>query len=196
MIPKHFFYIILCFIFITSCSKSTDNYGLENPYDTGTMVEETEKEEEPQLPSTKKPNVKVWEIPYKDRGGLAILPVKVNGMKLDMIFDTGASITTITVDEAEYMFHKGTLSPNDILDYQQYSTANGQISIGLRILLRNLTIGNNDDIVMENIEATVVESQSAPLLLGQSVFNSFSEISIDKNNCIIKFVAKQKSNEF
>ncbi len=125
-------------------------------------------------------------IPYTEQSGNTItIPIKINGMLLDMIYDTGASSTFITLAEARYLFDKGSLVQEDLIDYQKYQIANGQIVVGLRINLRNVVIG--DKIILHNIEAVVAENQQAPLLLGQSVMKLFREISVDRENKIVKF---------
>ena len=125
-------------------------------------------------------------IAYKEMYGNTItIPVKINGLWLDMIYDTGASSTCITLAEAKYLYEKGQLLTDDIIDVQQFQTADGNISAGLRINLRDISIGDN--INLHNIEALVVENQRAPLLLGQSVMKKFREISVDRQNGVIKF---------
>lgn len=125
-------------------------------------------------------------VPYTEMyGNTIMLPVKINGVGLDMIFDTGASSTCITVAEAQYLYDKGLLSEDDILDVQAYQTADGNISVGLRIVLREIVIG--ETICVSNVEALVVEDQQAPLLLGQSVLRNFREVSVDRENNVVKF---------
>ena len=125
-------------------------------------------------------------IPYTEMyGNTIMLPVKINGVGLDMIFDTGASSTCITVAEAQYLYDKGRLSEEDILDVQAYQTADGNIRVGLRIVLREVAIG--ESILLNDVEALVVEDQLAPLLLGQSVLKNFKEVSVDRKNRVVKF---------
>ncbi|MDR0507872.1 MAG: retroviral-like aspartic protease family protein [Dysgonamonadaceae bacterium] len=125
-------------------------------------------------------------IAYSEQYGNTItIPVKINGMGLDMIFDTGASSTCITLAEANYMYEKGKLAEDDIIDIQQFQSADGSISVGLRINLQNIVIDNQ--IYIRDVEALVVENQQAPLLLGQSVMKLFREISVDRENGVVKF---------
>ena len=125
-------------------------------------------------------------VPYTEMyGNTIMLSVKINGVGLDMIFDTGASSTCITVAEAQYLYDKGLLSENDIMDVQAYQTADGNICVGLRVILRKIVIG--DTICMSNVEALVVEDQQAPLLLGQSVLRNFREVSVDREHKVVKF---------
>jgi clan AA aspartic protease (TIGR02281 family) len=126
------------------------------------------------------------EIPYTEIYENTIsIPVEINGMKLDMIFDTGASSTLITLAEARYLYQKRALIDDDIIGNVNFQNANGEISVGLKINLRRVVIG--DEIYLRNIEALVVDNQEAPLLLGQSVMQNFSEISIDRYNHVVKF---------
>ncbi|MBR0532057.1 MAG: retroviral-like aspartic protease family protein, partial [Bacteroidales bacterium] len=95
---------------------------------------------------------------------------------LQMIFDTGASDVTISSVEASFMLKNGYLSNRDIKGKKYYQTANGQISEGTVITLREVKIG---DAVLHNVDASVVGSQRAPLLLGQSAMERFGTITID-----------------
>lgn len=128
----------------------------------------------------------VIKIPYTDMGNnLVSLPVTINGMGVEMIFDTGASSTTISLQEAQYLAKHGKLEEDDILGVQKFGTADGKISEGLIIKLKELVIGNK--ITVSNTYATVVMNQEAPLLLGGSVFTQFREVSVDREEHIVKF---------
>lgn len=125
-------------------------------------------------------------IPYKEMLGNTItIPVKVNGMILDMIFDTGASSTMLSIAEARYMLDKGLLNKEDFTNIQQFQIANGDIMAGFRVNLRSVILG--DKITLHDIEAVIIENQQAPLLLGQSVMKQFREISVDRENKVVKF---------
>ena len=127
-------------------------------------------------------------VPYNQKGNdLITLPIKVNNVGFEMIFDTGASTTCITLAEAQYLFQKGSLTSDDLLEDGPalFQTADGNISVGLRVNLREVKIG--DQITLYNVEALVVDNMDAPLLLGQSVFKKFKEISVDMKNKWIKF---------
>ena len=121
----------------------------------------------------------------KKPGGTFEIPCDINGLALQMIFDTGASDVTISSVEANFMFKNGYLSEKDIKGKKYYQIANGQISEGTTITLREVKIG---DAVLHNVDASVVKSQRAPLLLGQSAMERFGTITIDNinNKLIIK----------
>ena len=122
----------------------------------------------------------VTEIAVKrNPGGTFEIPCDINGLALQMIFDTGASDVTISSVEANFMFKNGYLADKDIKGKKYYQIANGQISEGTVITLREVKIG---DAVLHNVDASVVKSQKAPLLLGQSAMERFGTITIDNQN--------------
>lgn len=122
----------------------------------------------------------ITEIAVKrNPGGTFVIPCDINGLALQMIFDTGASDVTISSVEANFMFKNGYLSEKDIKGKKYYQIANGQISEGTTITLREVKIG---DAVLHNVDASVVKSQKAPLLLGQSAMERFGTITIDNQN--------------
>lgn len=128
-------------------------------------------------------------IPFRENvGGILTIPVTINGMRLDMIFDTGASTTLITLAEANYMFEKGRLTEDDIVDVSRLQIADGSITVGVTINLREVILG--DQLCLTNVEAVVVENQQAPLLLGQSVMKYFAETSVDRTSSTIKFYTR------
>ncbi len=122
----------------------------------------------------------VTEIAVKrNPGGTFEIPCDINGLPLQMIFDTGASDVTISSVEANFMFKNGYLSDKDIKGKRYYQVANGQINEGTVITLREIKVG---DAVLHNVDASVVKSQKAPLLLGQSAMERFGTITIDNQN--------------
>lgn len=122
----------------------------------------------------------VTEIAVKrNPGGTFEIPCDINGLSLQMIFDTGASDVTISSVEANFMFKNGYLAEKDIKGKRYYQVANGQINEGTVITLREVKIG---DAVLHNVDASVVKSQKAPLLLGQSAMERFGTITIDNQN--------------
>ena len=118
-------------------------------------------------------------------GGTFEIPCEINGLPLQMIFDTGASDVTISSVEANFMLKNGYLLDKDVKGKRYYQVANGQLSEGTVITLREIKVG---DAVLKNVDASVVNSQRAPLLLGQSVMERFGTITIDNsdNKLIIK----------
>jgi clan AA aspartic protease (TIGR02281 family) len=142
------------------------------------MHEEYLKENE--LSATEEREETVTEIAMTRKpGGTFEIPCDINGLPLQMIFDTGASDVTISSVEANFMLKNGYLSEKDVKGKKYYQIANGQISEGTVITLREVKVG---DAVLKNVDASVVKSQKAPLLLGQSAMERFGTITIDNIN--------------
>ncbi len=112
------------------------------------------------------------------------MPVIVNGLNLDFVFDTGASSISISAAEATVMARQGRISEDDVVGQEQFTDANGDVSVGTVIILRTVQIG---DITLENVEASVVDNIQAPLLLGQTALAKFGKVTIDYDNNILEF---------
>lgn len=177
--------VALVSLLLTGCggcssNKNDTSYLDVLPYDVPIVEERKDKEPEHVR------NESSIKIPYTEQYGNTItIPVKINGMKLDMIYDTGASTTTITLVEAKYLYEKGLLTKDDSIGIEKFQSADGSIHVGMSITIRKLEIGNK--IRLHNIEASIISNQQAPLLLGQSVMKHFREISVDRENKVVKF---------
>ena len=122
----------------------------------------------------------ITEVPItRKAGGTFNVDCSVNGLALNMIFDTGASDVSISKVEADFMLKNNYLSKDDIKGKQYYQTADGGISEGTVITLKEVRIG---DAVLHNVDASVVKSQKAPLLLGESVLQKFGTFTVDNIN--------------
>lgn len=123
-------------------------------------------------------------VPMIKDGGVYKILVKVNGSDMLFIFDTGASLISISNVEATYLFKQGTLTENDFIGSADFVDANGNISTGSIINLKDVTIG---DRTIHNVKASVVNNSKAPLLLGQSAMEQFGSFSIDYKKSEITF---------
>jgi aspartyl protease family protein len=115
-------------------------------------------------------------ISFEHENGVLKIPVEINQVPMFFIFDTGASLITISSAQAEILFSSGKLTENDFVGKGQFSDANGDISEGLIINLSTVMIGNR---VLTNVHACVLESQNAPLLFGQSALQKFGKVTVD-----------------
>jgi len=115
-------------------------------------------------------------LPMEVQNGVRYVWIEINGIRLRFIFDTGASSVCISPAEVAVLFRQGTLQEEDVIGTVRFQDATGRISEGTKINLRTVRIGH---VVLENIEATVIDNVQAPLLLGQTVFERFGKIAID-----------------
>jgi len=116
------------------------------------------------------------EIEMRNENGVCYVPVKINGVDMEFIFDTGASIVSLSMVEAGFLYKQGKLTNEDIEGEGQFVDATGRVSTNAIINLRNVTIG---DITIYDVKASVSENQEAPLLLGQTVLSRFGKVTID-----------------
>ena len=112
--------------------------------------------------------LKVAEIPFTKEGDVCKVKCAINGLPLHFIFDTGAADVSISSVEATFMAKNDFLSSSDIIGKQNYQTADGNITEGTIINLKDVKLGS---LHLNNIKASVVRNQAAPLLLGQSVLS-------------------------
>jgi aspartyl protease family protein len=135
------------------------------------------------LPQSERSSSKIT-IEMVKKDGVYYIPVDINGVGMSFIFDTGASNISISEVEANYLVKQGTLTQEDIIGNAKFSDANGDISDGTIIRLKTVKIGQKE---LKNVEASIVHSQKAPLLLGQSAFERFGKVSVDYKKQTISF---------
>lgn len=118
------------------------------------------------------------EIPFTPDGGCASVKCTINELPLTFIFDTGASIVSLSQVEANFMLKNGYLKREDFAGSGRFVDANGDITEGTIVNLRNVDFGG---MKLNNVRASVVRNQKAPLLLGQSVLGRLGSIEIDNS---------------
>lgn len=133
--------------------------------------------------------LKVEEIPFTKESGVCKVKCAINGLPLHFIFDTGATDVSISSVEATFMAKNDFLSSSDIIGKQNYQTADGNITEGTVINLKDVKLGS---LHLNNIKASVVRNQAAPLLLGQSVLSKLGKIEIDNTKKVLRITHKQK----
>ncbi len=116
------------------------------------------------------------------RNGVYEVPIEINDIPMNFIFDTGASAISISLTEVEILLDQGKISRDDFIRKQSFVDATGRVSEGAIIRLRKVKIG---DKIIKDVEASVVNTSNAPLLFGQSALERFGKVSIDYNNQLI-----------
>lgn len=131
-------------------------------------------------------------IPMQQDNGVYRVQCKVNGAKMKMVFDTGASVVSLSLNIGQYLYDNDYFSDSDILEQGQSQTADGRIVDHLKINIKDLEIGGQH---IENVAAIVMANQSAPLLLGQSAIQRLGRIQIEGNNLIILDACEELTDE-
>ena len=135
--------------------------------------------------------LKVEEIPFTQESGVCKVKCAINGLPLHFIFDTGAADVSISSVEATFIAKNDFFFSLYIFWYQNYQTADGNITEGTIINLKDVKLGS---LHLNNIKASVVRNQAAPLLLGQSVLSKLGKIEIDNTKKVLRITHKQKIN--
>ena len=121
----------------------------------------------------------------KMAGETYLIACKVNGLPLNFIFDTGASSVTLSKKEAAFMLSNGYLSTDDIIGQASFQTADGNIAVGTIVKLKKIEISG---LVLYNVNASIINNDNAPLLLGQSALSKLGKIQIDYNNSTLTII--------
>lgn len=156
------------------------------------LMQEYEEKHKAEIAEEKEETVyeqKTEEIPFTKESGVCKVKCSINDLPLHFIFDTGAADVSMSSVEATFMLKNDYLSSSDIIGRQNYMTADGNISEGTVIRLRDVKLGS---LHLKDIKASVVRNQSAPLLLGQSVLSRLGKIEIDNSNKVLRVTYKQK----
>lgn len=136
------------------------------------------------LPSAK--TISVVKVPFEERGGVKVLPVKLNGVTMDMIYDTGCSGLHLSLLELQQMAKQGRFSESDIVGTSYSCIADGSIVENGQIILHSVEIAPG--LFLENVEASVALNQDAPILLGDEVLDKIAQkIEVDNLNKTINF---------
>lgn len=124
-------------------------------------------------------NKDVVKIPFTPVNGCVSVKCSINDLPLSFIFDTGASTVSLSLVEANFMLKNGFLKKDDFVGAGRFVDANGDVSEGAIVNLRNVDFGG---LHLNNVRASVVRNQKAPLLLGQTVLGRLGSIEIDNPN--------------
>lgn len=112
--------------------------------------------------------------------GVYEIPVELNGvLKINFIFDSGASDVSISPDVAITLIRTGTIKDEDFIGTQTYYFADGSSATSSVFVLKQIKIGNT---YYKNIRASISNSINAPMLLGQSVLQRIGKFTIDNNS--------------
>lgn len=166
---KKIIHLILLFAFISSCSNGNT--------DGSTLNTEKEITKDSLVVSDSRIGIKMKKV-----GGVYQIPCVVNGVKMNFIFDTGASNVCISMTEAMFLAKNDYLEDEDFIGRSQSQIADGSVVENMEINLHSLEI---EGIMLTDVKAIVVKSLDAPLLLGQSALKKLGKIEIDGDSLFI-----------
>ena len=121
-------------------------------------------------------------IQMENMNGVYRISCSVNGAKMKMIFDTGASKVSLSESMANFLYDNDYISKEDILGTSKTQTADGSIHNNVVINIKDIEISG---LHLKNVQAVVISGQNAPLLLGQTAIQKLGSITIEGNRLII-----------
>ena len=130
-------------------------------------------------------------IQMENVNGVYRISCSINGAKMKMIFDTGASVVSLSESMANFLYDNDYITKEDILGKGKSTTADGSIHDNFIINIKDIEISG---LHLKNVQAVVISSQNAPLLLGQSAIQKLGSITIEGNRLIINDAVSYISN--
>lgn len=127
----------------------------------------------------------VISVPYSEIGGVKTIPVKLNGVSVDMIYDTGCAGMHLSLYEINTLIKNGKCNASDFKGMTLSTIADGSVVENAVVVLKEVAIDEN--LILRNVEATVSLNQSAPILLGNGVLDKVASVEVDNINQTINF---------
>ena len=157
-------------LLVCSCSSgSQDSFNLNDYMDTEDYADENEVR-----------------VPFTTSGGVKHIRCLLNGLiNVDMIFDSGCSAATISIEEANYLLSKGVLTMDDYKGKGYSSIADGSIVENMVFNIRSIVIDNK--LECEDVEVVVINKPNAPLLLGNDILDRLPQYTVDNESQEIVF---------
>jgi len=164
--------IISLFIFTTISVISLSSCGRQN--------------RTPPVDLSKINDAKEVRIPFTEKGGVKVIPVKLNGLEVEMVYDSGCSGMQLSSLEIASLYKNGKFSEDDVRGAALSQIADGSIVKNVAIIIREVEIGGANGFVLKNVEATMTENPEAPIMIGNSVFDRVASVEIDNiKKCIV-----------
>jgi hypothetical protein len=117
-------------------------------------------------------------IPLVQRGGVYEIEATLNGaIKANFVVDYWTPGVTISRSLAKLLISSKTLTASDLVGDQKNLRIDDGIGAGTVVMLRQLNLGG---VSLGNVWATVVESESTPLYLGQSALARLTHWTINR----------------
>lgn len=129
-------------------------------------------------------------VPFKRlESGLAEVQVSLNGVPFNMWWDTGASVTCISLLELQKLAKEGQISMDDYVGPALSQIADGSTSESAIFTIKEIYIRGLDDkyLLLRDVAAMVSPNIEAPLLIGQNVINNLPKHSFNESTGQIEF---------
>lgn len=116
------------------------------------------------------------------------IQVTMNGVPFKMLWDTGATGTTISQQELNQLIKDGAVSDSDVQGYGQFTVADGSTLTAPVISIRSLTIATDGEpFEVNNVTVAVMPNPTSSMLLGQNVMNELPKYTFNEVTQNIEF---------
>lgn len=134
----------------------------------------------------------VVKVPYQLNGEHEIVQVSFNGVPLNMLFDTGATTTSITQTDFIALYKENAISEENFTTVQEATIANGSTFHSGVFVLDNVTIAgdNGKKITLHNVEISVALESEGSRLLGKNIINQLGDFKNDRASHYLIFRAQ------
>lgn len=144
------------------------------------------KKQSPPVDLSKIDSSKEVRIPFTEKGGIKTIPVKLNGLEVEMVYDSGCSGMQLSSLEIASLYKNGKFTEGDVRGAALSQIADGSVVQNVVINIREVEIGGSNGFVLKNVEATMAENPEAPVMIGNSVFDKVASVEIDNiRKCIV-----------
>lgn len=129
-------------------------------------------------------------VPFKRmESGLAEVQVSLNGVPFNMWWDTGASVTCISLLELQKLAKEGKISLDDYVGPAMSKIADGSTTESAVFTIKEIYIQGQDNkyLILKDVAAMVSPSAQAPLLIGQNVISNLPKHSFNESTGVIEF---------
>lgn len=129
-------------------------------------------------------------VPFKRmESGLAEVQVSLNGVPFNMWWDTGASVTCISLLELQKLAKEDKISLDDYVGPAMSKIADGSTTESAVFTIKEIYIQGQDNkyLILKDVAAMVSPSAQAPLLIGQNVISNLPKHSFNESTGVIEF---------
>lgn len=129
-------------------------------------------------------------VPFKRmESGLAEVQVSLNGVPFNMWWDTGASVTCISLLELQKLAKEDKISLDDYKGPALSTIADGTTTESAIFTIKEIYIQGQDNkyLILKDVDAIVSPSAKAPLLIGQNVISNLPKHSFNESIGVIEF---------
>lgn len=118
-----------------------------------------------------------------------VVTVELNGVPIKMLWDTGATGSTISTLEFLNLLKAGNISEDDHLGNTYATVADGSIVEVPIYVIREVIIRTTDgkEKIVNNVTVSVMDNLGASALLGQNVMKELPKYTFDDVESVIRF---------